>query len=490
MQLNRRALLLGAGAARISTLASEYLPDSQHVKRPNVLLIFMDDQTHRSIRCLNNDEVHTPNLDRLAKRGTVFTHAFNQGAWSGAVCIPSRAMLLSGLTVWHSQHQFDNVPLWGEWFSKHGYSTFMTGKWHNGEPALKRCFAEIGPNAGGFLPSLPDTPEAQNDAYYRPANSNHWRPDDTSRGGHWMNVDGHIIHSSERWASAAIDFISRQSTIQQSVGHEGAITSGTHEPFFMHVAFHAPHDPRQAPTEFLEMYPRDKISIPPNFQAVHPFDQGDSRVRDELLTPFPRTEEAVRLHRQEYYAILSHADQQIGRILDALDATGLSKDTIVLFSGDHGLAVGQHGLMGKQNLYDHSVRIPLIMAGPGIPQGKTTDELVYQSGLFPTACDLCGLPTPKTVEHRSMVSLLHPHKGSGYRQIYGGYMHLQRMVCDHEWKLILYPKVGVTQLFHVANDPWEVHNLAIDGKYAGIIEKYTAHLKRLQNELDDDLALN
>ncbi|MCW3095881.1 MAG: hypothetical protein JWL77_1499 [Chthonomonadaceae bacterium] len=482
-ELDRRGFLAGVGGAALtfSAAATQAHRGASPDSPPNVLLIFMDDQTYRSLGALNNSEVHTPNLDRLMARGTTFTHAFNQGSWSGAVCIPSRAMLISGLTVWHAQDRLEKVPLWGEWFAEHGYTTFLTGKWHNGEATLKRCFTEIGPYAGGFLPSDPAIPDAQNAAYNRPMPGNDWRPDDPARGGHWMQVDGKVIHSSERWANAAIDFLKQQADARRQ--------DPKAKPFLMHVAFHAPHDPRQCPREFLEMYPREKIAIPPNYLPEHPFDQGDARCRDEILAPFPRTEEAVRLHRQEYYAILSHADRQIGRILDTLEATGQSRNTIVMFSADHGLAVGQHGLMGKQNQYDHSVRIPLIIAGPNIPAGKRRDALVYQSGLFPTACELCGLPIPRTVEHRSLTPLIRQGKGDGYAVIYGGYRDLQRMVRDHEWKLILYPKAGKTQLFHIDRDPWEQHNLADEARYHATIKDYTDLLRKLQKDLDDTLVL-
>ena len=475
-KVNRRDMIAGTAAAALQTgLALQ--PTQASEKRPNVLLIFMDDQSYRTIGSLNNPEVHTPNLDRLAARATVYTHAFNQGAWSGAVCIPSRAMLISGLTVWHSEHHIPEVPLWGEWFAKHGFKTYLTGKWHNGEETIKRCFTEVGPHAGGFLPSLPDLPEKANDAYNRPDSLRSWQPDDETRGGHWMKVDGKVVHSSVRWADAAIDFLNRQ--------------KGSPTPFFMHTAFHAPHDPRQAPREFLDMYPPENVALPPNYLPEHPFDQGDSRVRDEVLAPFPRTEEAVKLHRSEYYAILSHVDQQIGRILDTLKANGQENNTIVMFSGDHGLAVGQHGLMGKQNQYDHSVRIPLMIAGPGMKPGIRVDSLVYQSGLFPTACDLCGLPIPETVEHRSLVQRdttgrLRPT--NGYTHIHGGYMGLQRMIRDHEWKLIVYPKAGVEQLFHIKSDPFEIHNLAAIPEHANRIREIKANLRKLMTELGDTRA--
>jgi choline-sulfatase len=146
--------------------------------------------------------------------------------------------------------------------------------------------------------------------------------------------------------------------------------------------------------------------------------------------------------------------------------------------------------MGKQNLYDHSIRVPLIYAGPNIPRGKQLDALVYQSGLFPTACDLCGLPIPPTIEHRSMASLIRTGKGESYPSIYGGYREFQRMIRDHEWKLIIYPKAGVTQLFDMRRDPWETTNLAPDPKHALLITDLKNKLKAMQKDLDDTVAID
>ena len=163
-------------------------------------------------------------------------------------------------------------------------------------------------------------------------------------------------HTSELYADKAVNYL------ETKAGKDG-------KPFFMYVAFNAPHDPRQSPKEFLDMYPREQVKVPANFLPEHPFDQGDSKIRDEELAPFPRTEEAVKLHRQEYYAIITHADYEIGRILDALEKSGQDKNTYIIFTSDHGLAVGMHGLMGKQNQYECSVRMPLIFTGPGIKAG-------------------------------------------------------------------------------------------------------------------------
>lgn len=434
------------------------------MKQPNICLIFMDDMMHR---LLLDKEVETPNLDKLVARGTTFTHAHNQGAWSGAVCIPSRAMLITGLSLWHARERIEKTPLLGEWLGKHGYTTHFVGKWHNSDAALKRSYQTLGPHAGGFYPSTDD----KGDAYLRPAPGNNtWKPDDPTRKGHWLEVDGKIVHSSEHWANGALEFL------------KSSPTSGGGGGFFLHVAFHAPHDPRQAPTEYLNKYPIERVSLPPNFLPEHPFDNGDLRVRDEKLAPWPRTPEAIKQHRKEYYAILTHADYHIGRILDALP-----DDTLVVFSGDHGLAVGEHGLMGKQNCYDHSVRVPLVFAGPGIPKNQKNDALVYQNQIFATICDLVGVPQPPGLENPSLAPLVKGGKQERDAAVFGAYLDIQRMVRTRTHKLIVYPKAKQVQLFDLEHDPWETKNLAVEQPER--VKSLWARLNTLQKQLADPLEL-
>lgn len=444
----------------------------QSVRRPNVVLIFMDDQAFRTIGSLNNREIHTPNLDALVARGTTFTHAFNQGSWVPAVCVASRAMLITGMSLFHAHDRLEESSLFGQYLGQCGYRTFFTGKWHNGENALDRSYGQVGPWAGGINA---DGFGPENPAYRRPSDGNSWRPDDTSQGRHWMHVGGEVVHSSELWTNAAVDFIDRSATEDQ--------------PFFLHLAYHAPHDPRQTYPEFLDLYPVDALEVPPNFQPQHPFDQGDALIRDEQLAPFPRTEEAVRLHRSEYYAILTHADQQIGRVLEELDARGLTDDTIIVFSSDHGLAVGEHGLMGKQNQYDHSVRVPLIFAGPGVPSGETNDALVYQSSIFSTVCDLLQVSSPQSVEFPSLLPLIAGAADSVYTTIFGAYRHLQRMVRTRSHKLIAYPEQSRIQLFDLTVDPWETDDLSGDVEQAELIDNLRHEIERWQRTIDDDLDI-
>jgi arylsulfatase A-like enzyme len=468
--------------------------------RPNFLFIIADDLTYRTIHSLNNPEIHTPNLDRLAARGCGFTHCFQQGGWSGAVCIPSRTMLNSGLTSFHADANFTRAQTWGQTMGAAGYDTYICGKWHLNPTALQRSFKEMGPVAPGFLPSganvtysdmpndidhdYPNPPLRQDPAYFRPRPGDTWNPADRSNYGHWLHMNlidaaspNRIEHSSAVYADAVIDHLLNKAEKRDA-------------PFFMYLGFNAPHDPRQSPQEFLDLYPREKIEVPPNYIPEHPFSIGpDSVGRDESLAPFPRTREAVQTHRREYYAIISHMDQQIGRILDALEQLGKASNTYVILTADHGLAVGEHGLMGKQNVYDCSMRVPLLITGPGVAPGKRVDELVYQHSMFATTCELAGIPIPAAVEFPSIASLIHGEPHSVHEAIFCWHRHFQRAVRTKTHKLIVYPQVQRIQLFDIEEDPWEIHDLSTDPSTVALKMELMVALRKLQKDLDDPLDL-
>jgi len=450
-------------------------------ERPNFLFLFSDDQTFRALGQIGELPVKTPNLDRLAKGGLLFTHCFNQGGWSGAVCIPSRTMLNTGRTLWQSRDSTSTnavsiapgAALWGETLGQAGYDTFMAGKWHIPDAALKRSFKTIGPLTGGFLQSTTNNGAA----YRRPAPGNPWTPDDPQWKGHWISTNGQIVHSSVLIADAAIDYLKTNAARSTA-------------PFFMYVAFNAPHDPRQSPREFLDMYPPQKLKTPPNFLPKHPFPiENGFNGRDEILAPYPRTPEIIRVHLQEYYAMVTHLDRQIGRVLEALAASGKAANTIIIFTSDQGLAVGQHGLMGKQNLYDHSLRMPFIMAGPGVPKGKRNEALFNMQSLFATTCEMARIPIPESVQFPSIVPLITGEKKQLQDALYAAFLDRQRAVRTERWKLIRTPKAGAVQLFDIKRDPWEMHNLAGEPKHATTLAALDARLRELMRELHDPLAV-
>lgn len=451
---------------------------AQGQPKPNILFLFADDFCYEALGYLGQTDIETPNLDRLAARGTTFTHAYNMGSFSGAVCVASRAMLISGRSVWRANAIYNTMDqereagrLWPQLLKTAGYDTYLTGKWHiQAKPELAFDTARH------VRPGMPG-PVDLAVAYNRPlpGKPDPWSPTDKSLGGFWEGGK----HWSEVGADDAIDYLNQAK--QRS------------NPFFLYVAFNAPHDPRQSPQEYLDKYPLNRILVPVNFQPEYPYKDAigcGPDLRDEKLGPFPRTEQAVKTHRREYYALISHLDTQIGRILDQLDKRGLADNTWIFFSADHGLAIGHHGLFGKQNLYDHSVRVPFIVSGPGVATGRKIATPIYLQDVMPTTLEIAGVVQPPQVEFHSLLPLLRVQQMAGnYPAIYGAYLELQRAITYDGWKLILYPKVQVARLYHLAADPQEMEDLASDPKQVTRKKQLFHRLVSLQREYEDPLDL-
>ena len=432
-------------------------------ERPNVLFFFTDDQRFDTVAALNNPHIHTPTLDRLAAEGTAFTRAYIMGGSHPAVCMPSRAMLHTGRTLFHIERQGQSIPdshvTMGEHFRRAGYRTFGTGKWHNGRASYARSFTDGARIFFGGMSQHYDVPLRDFDP----------------TGAYEPDVIRREIkkHSSDLFADSTMDFLRD--------------AAGDDQPFFAYVSFTAPHDPRDTHERFHALYEADKLPLPENFATEHPFDNGELQVRDERLAPLPRTPAAVRRHLADYYAMISHADDRIGAVLDALRQTGKYDDTIIVFAGDNGLALGSHGLMGKQNVYDHSVHVPLTLAGPGVPAGQTSDAMCYLLDIFPTLCDLCGLGLPDTVDGLSLAPVLTGQATTRRETLHFAYTQWQRAGQDQRFKLIEYAVNGerTTQLFDLEADPLEMNNLAADPACAPHLARLRQELQRWRTELDD-----
>ncbi|MEE2856852.1 MAG: sulfatase-like hydrolase/transferase [Planctomycetota bacterium] len=410
---------------------------------PNILWIVSDDQRADTIAAQGNATILTPSLDRLARQGISFNSAYCMGSTSGAVCAPSRYMMMTGRSLHRLPGNVFNIPeqevTLPQRLREAGWNTFFTGKWHNGKAAYQRSFGggeEIFFGGMGSHTKLM-VHDHQPDGKY-PDSKRHPLP----------------AFSSTAFADAAIRFIEEQAIIEEQV------SDGRNNPFFACVFFTAPHDPRTPPTKFLSMYPKEKMSLPANFLPEHPFDNGELKIRDEKLAPFPRTPEVVKEQLAAYYAMISHMDAQVGRIIDALQKTGLAENTMVVFTSDHGLAVGSHGLMGKQNLYEHSTRVPLLIVGPGIEAGSVCEQPVYLHDLVPTISDWARIDAPEFSEGKSLVGLLNGTSEQGRSSIYTAYKKVQRAIRVGRWKLIHYPAIGRTQLFDLQNDPQETTDLS------------------------------
>ena len=229
--------------------------------------------------------------------------------------------------------------------------------------------------------------------------------------------------------------------------------------------------------------------MPENFLPRHPFNEGfkqslRSRIEVDLL-PAPRTAKDVQAELAAYYAVISHLDEQVGRILAALKTNGQLDNTVVIFASDHGIALGSHGLMGKQNMYEHTIGVPLILRGPGIPKSQRRDAQVYLRDLFPTTCDMVGVAIPKTVEGRSMRSVIEGRQRQLYRYVFGYFRDKQRMIRGNRWKLISYPALKRLQLFDLANDPLELSDLSQKTEFMGKVAELKKELTAWQRTVGD-----
>jgi arylsulfatase A-like enzyme len=427
--------------------------------RPNFVFIVSDDQRFDTIHALGNKTIRTPNLDALVARGVYFDRAYAMGGNSAAVCAPSRAMILSGRAYQNTgANPFDlpgGLALLPQVLRAAGYETFGTGKWHSGRAAFARSFT------GGssiFFGGMGSHTELM--------------VNDFDPSGTYPKQKRRRLRafSSTEFASAAIDFIG---------GRDSS------KPFFAYVAFTAPHDPRTPPERW--RYDPESIELPLNYLPVHPFNNGELKIRDERLADWPRTPAVVQQNLADYYGMISQMDEQIGRIIAALDDAGLADNTVIVFASDQGLAIGSHGLMGKQNLYEHSTRTPVIIAGPGLERGLTHSEFAYLFDLLPTVCELAGVAPPDGIDGLSLAPALHGQPLTTRDSIFTAYANRQRAIRGERFKLIRYPKIARTQLFDLEADPFETNDLAGQDQYTDEINRLTDLLRAWQKQLGDDL---
>jgi len=425
--------------------------------RPNILFLFADDQRPDTVGAYGNPHIRTPNIDRLVRTGFNFRRAYCMGSIHGAVCQPSRAMLMSGRTLWRVPMNLKGVPLLPDVLARSGYVTFGTGKWHNRAESFIRAFQH---GKSVFIGGMSDHTKV-------PIR-------DLTAAGTLTPPRMAERFSSEIFADAVIDFLD---------GRKGK----SDKPFFAYVAFTSPHDPRQPPKKYAEMYAADrvKLPLPANFMPQHPFHNGWMVGRDESLAAWPRTPEVIRSQLGEYYGMISHLDEQVGRVLAALTNSGHAENTIVVYTADHGLAVGSHGLLGKQNLYEHSMGTPMVVTGPGIPRGKSSDALVYLYDLFPTICSWADVAVPEKVEGRSLAEVISGDRPFVRKTLFTAYENKMRAVRDDRFKLIRYPQINHTQPFDLRSDPDELKNLADEPGQAGRVERMMSLLQTWQRQTGD-----
>jgi arylsulfatase A-like enzyme len=427
--------------------------------RPNILFLFADDQRADTIAAHGNTHIKTPNIDQLVHTGFSFRRNYTFGSNSGAVCVPSRAMLMTGRPWLHiNTNTLEGEVLMPEHFGKNGYTTFGTGKWHNGQISWLRAFQ-------------------QGEAVMFGGMANHLKVPLRDRGpdGKLTEVRIGEKFSTELFADAAIRFLEKQ---------DGA------KPFFLYTAFTVPHDPRQPPPGYAADY-ANRPPLPKNFLPQLPFDNGAmSGGRDENLGAWPRTPDMIRDQLAEYYAMIQHLDAQIGRIIAALKKSGQFENTIIVYAADNGLALGSHGLLGKQSAFEHSMRVPLIFSGPGVPRDQASQAFTYHFDIFPTLCELAGLTPPAKVFGESLRAIWSGQRTKLRDTVFLPYIQVQRAIRDERWKLICYPKIGFSQLFDLQQDPDERQSVYDDPANAAHITRLLGLMKAWQEKVGDTLPLN
>ncbi|XZE42978.1 sulfatase-like hydrolase/transferase [Pirellulaceae bacterium SH467] len=410
-------------------------------KRPNILFILVDDQSPWDLKCYNQDSsLDSPNIDRIAREGMVLDGAYHMGANMGAVCTPSRHMIMSGRTVWHlptapqalqkglcpPDLEQQTIPAV---FNRAGYATMRTCKQGNSYEAANKLFTV--------------------------------RHDATKRGG--------TPETGSPWhGDRVMDYLKERESSKET------------KPFLIYFGFSHPHDERDGSPELLAKYGAtnhtDKSTPPPanpkqpklpaNYLPAHPFPHGHPKLRDEVAVSGVwerRDEQTIRNELGREFACGENIDIQIGRVLSKLEAMGELDNTYVIYTADHGMAIGRHGLQGKQNLYQHTWRVPLIVKGPGIKAGSRAEGNVYLHDVLATLCDLAGIPAPETNEGKSFKPVLVGQQQTIRDTLYGVYCGGtkpgMRAVKKGDWKLIQYDvmdgKVRETQLFHLKENPQE-----------------------------------
>ena len=457
-------------------------PEPADPVMPNIVFILADDQRGETIQALGNPEIITPNLDKLVSEGLSFTNAYIMGSYSGAVCLPSRMMLFTGKYLNNLTRNGSIIPdsdsTLGESLQKAGYTCFGIGKYHSQPQSYYRIFND-GNNIffGGMhdqwnVPLNSYKSIADYERNMRPViNDFFYKKDITYEQGEYVYGGK---HSTDIFAETAIEFIE---------------TYDSDKPFFLYTALMTPHDPRSTHQEYINMYDTANISIPPNFMPQHPFDNGEMRVRDEMLAPFPRTKPVVKEHLRDYYALITHNDDRLGDIIDALKTKGIYDNTIIIYSGDNGLAVGQHGLFGKQNLYEHSTNIPLIISGPGIPVNIRSEAFVYLTDMYPTLCNMLGISVPESVDGLSFRHVLKDPGADHHQVITRTYKANQRAIRDDQYKLIRYRVNDMEhmQLFDLVKDPYETNNQAGESSYDTELERLNTSLFEQLEQFNDTI---
>jgi choline-sulfatase len=449
----------------ITTCLSLLVPAG--AKLPNILMIAIDDQNDW-IGCLGgHPQALTPNIDKLAKRGTVFTNAHCQSP----LCNPSRTSLMTGLRpgttgVYGLAPWFRTVPAFQDvvtlpqYFAKHGsYHTAMTGKiYHGGSGRSTKGkhveWAEVGPGASGkpFPPKkLVNTPQP-----HRLVDWGTFPHRDEDKGDYKV-------------ASWAVDRLKSYAASDQE------------KPLFLATGFFLPHVPCYATQKWMNLHPLDKLMLP----LVQANDRGDTPRFSWYIhwkLPEPRLKFLKDANQWEnltrsYLACTTFVDDQVRRLLETLQATGLEENTIVVLWSDHGFHLGEKEITGKNTLWDDGTRVPLIFAGPGVAGGQVCTSPAELLDIYPTLIDLLKFPPNKRIEGHSLLPQLKNARAPRQWPAITTHNHDNHGIRSENWRYIRYAD-GSEELYDMAKDPHEWTNLATSAEHEAQMNKLSQWLPK------------
>lgn len=473
--------------------------DAATRQRPNILFIMTDDHAAQAISCYGSVVNQTPNMDRIAKEGMRFEHCFAVNS----ICSPSRATILTGkyshLNGVPVFNRFDgSQPTVAKYLQAAGYYTGMFGKWHLGSDPTGFDRWMVVPGQG---------------VYFNPA---------------FLTPTGQVVikgYASDVITDLALDFLKSRPT---------------DKPFFLMYHHKAPHRPWEPDAKHKAMFAGRVIPEPPTLRddyatRTDALRENKQRVFDDLtrrdlkLVPPANLKGTNRAHwlqtkpteveievngekktltgealnkwkyqryMQDYLACVQSVDDNIGRVLDWLDAHGLRENTVVIYTSDQGFFLGEHGLYDKRFMYEPSLKMPFLVRWPGVTKpGSVQNDIVINTDFAPTFMDIAGLKTPPDMQGRSLVPLLkggHPwtwRDSMYYRYYHDPGDHNTRAhygVRTRTHKLIYYWKKDQWELFDLVNDPNELHNLYHDASQQKLVAKLKKELYRLKKEVKDN----
>jgi len=460
--------------------------------KPNILFIIADDQSPFDFKMYDpGSPLDTPVIQKLASEGMVFDRAYHMGSYSGAVCRPSRTMVMTGRTLWNLPKDKPKVRK-----NKKGKKDSKPAKLNNNP----EDFVD-----GTYDASKQSMPGIFNHAGYATMrtckNGNSYaRANETFTVVHdKTNRSGTAENGSAWHGERVLEYLAEREKSKDS------------KPFLIYLGFSHPHDTRDGTPALLRKYGatnhKDPNTLPQlnperpapdlqiNYLPAHPFHHGHPNLRDEVKVSGvwkKRDEATIRNELGREYACSENIDIQVGRVLAKLEAMGELDNTYIFYTADHGMAIGRHGLQGKQNLYEHTWRVPFIVKGPGIKAGSRAQGNIYLLDVLATLCDIAGIEAPaNTLDGISFKPVLEGKQDVVRDVLYGAYCGGtkpgMRCVRKGDWKLIKYDvmngEVHETQLFNLKDNPNEL----IEEHHARNVISFTGNKpKKNQRNLAED----